>query len=149
MTVQVRVPDARAPHRTSQLNDGAGESSHPSSDLGGLPQRHSVDAITQAARGRAIRVDMAQVGVTGVANGFDALQVKAVSDDIFLDRLSERRPAGIRLEFLGRIEKHRVAAQAGIDSRLKETAHFRAKGTLRSGLPSDKIFLVTELFAPF
>jgi hypothetical protein len=73
------------------------------SDLGNLPQRHSIHAITQTARLRPIREDVAQVGVTGVANGFDALQerrpIKPVSDDILLDRLGERRPTGMGLEF--------------------------------------------------
>jgi hypothetical protein len=96
---------------------------------------------------------MTQVGVAGAANGFDALQesrpVEAVSDDIILDRLGERWPAGIGLEFLRCIEKHRVAAQAGIDSRLKEAAHFRAEGALCSGPSGDVVFLVSELSAPF
>jgi hypothetical protein len=46
-------------------------------------------------------------------------------------------------------KRTRVAAQAGIDSRLKEAAHFRAEGALRSGLPRDVVFLVTQLLAPF
>src|SRR6202521_1209432 len=104
------------------------------SDLGDLLQRHGIHAITQTARGRAIREDVAQVGVASVADGFDALQkrrpVKPVGNDILLDGLCEGWPAGMRLKFLRRIEKDGFAAQAGVDSRLKEAAHFRAKGTL-------------------
>ena len=96
---------------------------------------------------------MTQVGVAGVASGFDALQerrpIEPVSDDIGFDRLGERGPARAGLEFLRCIEKHRVAAQAGINSRLKEAAHFRAEGALRSPLSSDVVFLVSELSAPF
>src|ERR1700683_349150 len=117
------------------------------SDLGGLPQRHRIHAITQAAGSRAIRKDVAEVGVTGVANGLDALQerrsVKPVSNDITLNGLCKRRPSGAGFEFLCGIEKDRVAAKAGIDPRLKEAAHFRAEGPLRSGLPGDVVFLVT------
>jgi len=93
------------------------------------------------------------VGVTSVADGFNALQkrrpVKPVSNDILLDGLREGRPAGMRFKFLRRIEKNGVAAQAGIDARLEEAAHFRAECALRSGLPGDMIFPVTKLFVPF
>ena len=96
---------------------------------------------------------MAQVGVTSVANSFDALQkrrpVKPVGNDILLDGLREGRPACMRFEFLRRIEEDGLATQAGINSRLKEAAHCRAEGALRSSLPGDVIFLVTQLFAPF
>ena len=123
------------------------------SDLGDLLQRHGIHAITQAARGWAIREDVAQMGVTRVADSFDALQkrrpVKPVGNDIRLDGLCERWPARMRLKFLRRIEKDGFATKAGIDSRLKEAAHFRAKGALRSGLPGDMVFLVTKLFTPF
>jgi hypothetical protein len=114
-----------------------------SSDLGDLPQRHGVHAITQTAWGRAIGEDVAQVGVTSVADGFDALQkrrpVKPVGNDILLDWLCEGWPARMRLKFLRRIEKDGFATKAGIDSRLKEAAHFRAKGTLRSGLGAFRV----------
>ena len=90
--------------------------------------------------------DVAQVGVTSVADSFDALQkrrsVKSVGNYILLDGLCEGWPAGMRLKFLRRIEKDGFAAKAGIDSRLKEAAHLRAKGALRSGLPGDMVFLV-------
>jgi hypothetical protein len=63
------------------------------SDLGDLPQRHGIHTITQTTRGRAIREDVAQVGVTSVADSFDALQkcrpVKPVGNDILLDGLCE------------------------------------------------------------
>jgi hypothetical protein len=55
---------------------------------------------------------VAKVGVTGVANGLDALEerrpVKPAGNDIILDGL-ERRPTGVGLEFLGRIERNAVA----------------------------------------
>ena len=116
------------------------------SDLGDLPQRQRIHTITQTTRGRAIREDVAQVGVTSVADSFDALQkrrsVKSVGNYILLDGLCEGWPAGMRLKFLRRIEKDGFAAKAGIDSLLKEAAHLRAKGALRSGLPGDMVFLV-------
>jgi GAF domain-containing protein len=40
-------------------------------------QRHGIHAITQTARGRAIREDVAQVGVTSVADSFDQLDIWA------------------------------------------------------------------------
>jgi Ferritin-like domain len=78
------------------------------SNLGDLPQRHGIHTITQTTRGGAVREDMAQVGVTSVADGFDALQkcrpVKPVGNDILLDGLCEGWPAGMRLKFLQCIE---------------------------------------------
>src|SRR5262249_4897667 len=83
--------------------------------------------------GRAIREHENQVGVSRVADALDALQerrpVESVCDHILLDGLGERRPARMRLEFLRRIEKDSFTAKAGIDSRLKEAAHFRAEGS--------------------
>jgi len=123
------------------------------SDLRDLPQRHRVHAIAQATGGRAIREHVAQVGVTRVANGLDALQkrrpVESVGDDILFDRLGERRPARMRLEFLRPIEKDSFTAKAGIDSRLKEAAHFRAEGSFRACLPGYVVFFVAQLRTPF
>src|SRR5262249_42909780 len=83
----------------------------------------------------------------------DALQerrpVESVCDHILLDGLGERRPARMRLEFLRRIEKDSFTAKAGIDSRLKEAAHFRAEGSLRACLPGYVVFLDAQLRAPF
>ena len=88
---------------------------------------------------------MPQVGVTSVADRFDALQerrsVKPVGNDILLDGLCEGWPASMRLKFLRRIEKDGFAAKARIDSRLKEAAHLRTEGALRSGLPGDMVLL--------
>src|SRR6202042_2676746 len=75
--------------------------------------------------------------------------VKAVSNNVILDRLCEGWPASAGLKLLRRVEEDRVAAEAGIDSWPKEAAHFRSEGALRSGLPGDVVFLVTKLFAPF
>ena len=62
-------------------------------ELGDSSQRHRVHAITQAARGWSVGEDVAQVGVTSVANGFDPLQkrrpVKEVGNHILLYGLGE------------------------------------------------------------
>ena len=62
-------------------------------DLGDSSQRHRVHAITQAARGWSVGEDVAQVGVTSVANGFDALQkrrpIKEIGNHILLYGLGE------------------------------------------------------------
>ena len=54
----------------------------------------------------------------------------------------------MRLEFLRRVEKDSFTAKAGIDSRLKEAAHFRAERSLRTGLPGYVVFFVAQLSAP-
>ena len=62
--------------------------------------------------------------------GFDAPQksrpVKAVGNHILLDGLRERWPAGAGLVFFRRVKQDGFAAEASIDSRLKEAAHFRS-----------------------
>jgi len=75
--------------------------------------------------------------------------VESVGDDLFFDGLRERRPARMRFEFLRRIEKDSFTAKAGIDSPLKEAAHFRAEGSLRACLPGYVVFLFAQLRAPF
>jgi hypothetical protein len=66
----------------------------------------------------------------------------SVGDDI-------RRPARMRLEFLRGIEKDSFTAKPGINSRLKEAAHFRAEGSRRDCLPGYVVFLVAQLRTPF
>ena len=92
------------------------------------------------------------MGIAGIAKRFDPLQkrrtVEPISDNLLLEGIGERWPASIGLELLRGIEQDRVAAQAGIDCRLKDAAHFRAEGALRPGLPGDVVFLLSELSAP-
>ena len=62
-------------------------------------ERHGdpVHAIAKAARSGAIGKNMAEVGVAGVADGFDPLQkagtIETVRDDIGLHGLRKRRPS--------------------------------------------------------
>jgi hypothetical protein len=123
------------------------------SDFRDFLQCHGVHAIAQAARGGTIRKYVAQVRVTSVADSLDALEnrrsIEPVGDYIRLDRLRKRRPAGVRLEFLRRIEENGFTTNAGIDSRLEEAAHFRAESSLRAGLPGYVVLFVAQLSPPF
>src|ERR1022692_517633 len=95
---------------------------------------------------------MPEMGVAGVADGFDSLQkrrsVKAVGDYVRSDRLSEGRPTGARLELFRGVEENRLAAEARIDTRLKQSAHLRAERALGAGLAGHVIFFRAELQAP-
>ena len=104
-----------------------GNHNEPLSSPGSLFQRYSVHAISQTAGLGAIGENVPQMAVTRVADRLNSFQerrsVKAIGDHIFLDRLREGRPTCARLVLFGGIKQDGFAAQAGVDSRFKQTAH--------------------------
>ncbi len=95
---------------------------------------------------------MAEVSVAGVADGFDPLQkagtVETVRDDNGLHWLRKRGPSCAGLKFLGRVEQDGAAEEAGINTRLEQAAHQRAKRALRPGFMRDVVFVRAQLLSP-
>ena len=95
---------------------------------------------------------MSKVGVASVANCFDPLQksrsVEVISDYLWIDRLGEGRPSRVGFELLISIKQERSAAQARVQSGLKQAAHRRTERPLCPCLARDVILLVAELLMP-
>lgn len=106
---------------------------------------NSVHAVPEAAGGGAIGEYVAEVGIAGIADGFDPFEkcrpIEAVRNYAYRHRLSERRPAGTGLKFFRGVEENGIAAEARIDSRLEQTAHLGTEGAFGPGLPGDVVFL--------
>ncbi len=123
-----------------------------SPDLFRLLECDGVHAVAQAAWFRTIRKNVSQMRVTGVADRFNPLQearaVETIGDRVGLERLRERRPAGVGLELFVGVEKQRLATQAGIDPWREQTAHLGAERAFRACLPGHAILFRAQLLAP-
>ena len=118
-----------------------------------LLQRDRVHAVPQAARCRPVGEYVAEVRIAGITDGFYPLQegrsVKTIRDYIGRQGLGERGPARPGLEFLRGVEQNGFAAEAGINTRLKQAAHPRTERPLGSRLAGHVIFLGAQLQTPF
>ena len=87
---------------------------------GGESQRHAVDAVTLAGRGRAVGEDVALVPAAARADDLVADHaVAGVADRgqvAFGDRRGEARPARPAVELLARAEQRQPAQPAGVDA---------------------------------
>jgi len=96
---------------------------------------------------------MTQMGIAGIADGFDALQkgraIEAIGNDSGRYRLCKRRPASAGFEFLRSVEEQSVAADTGIETGLEDAAHFGAEGAFGAGLAGYLILSGSQLAAPF
>jgi hypothetical protein len=96
---------------------------------------------------------MAEMGVARVADSFHPLQkarsVEMVRNDVGGYGLRKGRPTRTGLKFLACVEQDRVAADAGIDSRLKQATHLRTESALGPGLPRDSVLFGAQLLTPF
>ena len=114
---------------------------------------NGVHTVAEAARLRAVGENVAEMRLAGVADGFDAFQkggpVEVIGDDVRFDGLGEGRPASMGLEFLAGIEEKGFAADASVESGLKQAAHFGAESTFCAGQAGDLVLGTGQLFAPF
>src|SRR5687768_3964620 len=97
-------------------------------------ERGRVDAVAQPGRRRAVREQVAQVGVAAAASHLDpphAVAVVLVQPDVLaVDRLPEARPAGARVELGAGVEQRLVAADAVEDAVGLRVPEFAREGTL-------------------
>ena len=117
-------------------------------------QAGAVDAVAQAALVlRAVREDVAEVGVRDAASDFGAVHVVAgvvvFGDDRTVDRLGEARPAAAGLEFVGRAEERFAADHVHVQARREEVIVFVAEGAFGRAVLRDLIGLRVQLFFQF
>ena len=143
------------PKRQRREGKSVGRDSLPLAEFVAFHESHrrGVHAVTQAGRRRAVREDVAEVGVAAAAQHFGADVVHApIRDgrDVFVvGRFQEARPAGAGIELRSRIEERLPTADADVGRIVVVVPERAGAGALGAALAGHAVLLRRQNLPPF